>query len=135
MSYIKLYVHTVWGTKYRQPILLPQKRSLICRHIQDYAFENNIHVSRINGWYDHLHALISLKPTQSISKVISLLKGESSYWANRHISWDSDVKFGWQREYYASSVSPQDLERVIQYIDRQVYNHEVKFLIDEYEMQ
>ncbi|MCX6303123.1 MAG: transposase, partial [Bacteroidia bacterium] len=43
-----------------------------------------IYIDIINGHHEHIHCLISLDPEMSLSKVIQLIKGESSFWINRN---------------------------------------------------
>jgi len=62
---------------------------------------------------------------------MQLLKGESSYWANRHLKWNE--KFGWQDGYFAVSVSPSHVKLVNRYIDNQEEHHRVKTFQEEYD--
>jgi len=52
---------------------------------------------------------------QNISTIMNLIKGESSFWANRNLSFSED--FGWQDEYFAVSVSQSHLDLVNNYIN------------------
>jgi len=83
----------------------------------------------IDGTTDHVHGLISLKSDQTISKVAQLLKGESSHWLNENIG---DVKFEWQDEYIALSVSESMIDKVGEYIKRQKEHHKMKTFVEEY---
>lgn len=83
MSYVKIWVHAVWGTKYRHPILAKSIRINIFRHIKENAVKQKIHIDFINGVEDHVHCLLLLIADVSIGKVLNLIKGESSYWANK----------------------------------------------------
>lgn len=82
MSYIKIWIHAVWGTKNRQPILKPPILEKICSHIKLNATEKGIYIDRINGHDEHIHVLMLLKNDNNISKQMQLLKGESAHWAN-----------------------------------------------------
>ena len=103
MSYIKIWIHAVWGTKNRKPILKPPVLKQICDHIKVNAKEKGIYIDTINGYDDHVHVLMLQKHDLSISKQIQLLKGESSFWANKN-----DVvkpKLEWAVKFFAASVS------------------------------
>ena len=80
MSNILLYIHLVWGTKNREPVLLNEPRTVLFKHIQENAFKKHIVIDRINGYLDHVHCLLKLDGKQSVSDIAQLLKGESSYW-------------------------------------------------------
>jgi REP element-mobilizing transposase RayT len=83
----------------------------------------------MNGYEDHVHCLISLKPEQNIARVIQLIKGESSFWINRNNLCSS--KFEWQNEYFAMSVSDTDLTKIRNYIKSQEERHRNKRFLQE----
>lgn len=121
MSYVRIWVHAVWGTKNRQPILSKEKRGELYKHIRENAKQKEIYIDRIGGYTDHVHCLIALNAEMSIAKTIQLIKGEASFWANKHQLFGS--KLEWADEYYAASVSEADIERVRHYIVNQESHH------------
>ncbi len=131
MPFIKLYTHLVWATKERKPLMSVTNKNALCEHILDNARSKNIHILNINGYKDHLHALVSLTSDQNIATIMNLIKGESSYWANRNLEWHE--KFGWQDEYFAVSVSESHFGRVYNYINNQEVHHQKKTFMQEYE--
>jgi putative transposase len=78
MSYIRIWVHSVWTTKNRVSYLTDRIRTNVIQHILDYAKTKGIYIDIINGHVQHLHALISLGGSQNISDLMKLIKGESS---------------------------------------------------------
>jgi len=84
MSLVKIWVHAVWATKNREPMLTKKLRYQLFNHIRENALTKNIHIDFANGYIEHVHCLISLNPDQSIAKTIQLIKGESSFWINRN---------------------------------------------------
>ena len=131
MSYVKIWVHIVWSTKHRQPLLNSSVREILCQHIRHNAQLKDIWLEDINGYDDHLHVLIRLQPDQSISKVVQLLKGESAYWTNQQRV--TSRKLVWSKEYFAVSVSESGINRLKQYIANQPEHHRRKTFADEYE--
>jgi putative transposase len=121
MGYIKIWVHLVWTTKDRTPLLTLEIRQQVFNHIRENARKKGIYVDFINGYFEHVHCLISLSPCQSIDKILMLLKGESTYWINK--SKISKCYFEWQDEYFAVSVSESLLNRVRNYIKCQEEHH------------
>ncbi|MDE3253834.1 MAG: IS200/IS605 family transposase, partial [Bacteroidota bacterium] len=83
MSYTKVYIHYVWSTKNRKPVLIQPFRQRLFDHIKQNALLKEIYLDRINGYHDHVHCLVCLHPQQSLDKVAHLLKGESSFWFNK----------------------------------------------------
>ncbi len=131
MPFTSIWVHAVWATKDRQPILIEPFRTRLFNHIKANAIEKNIYLNRINGYTDHVHGLISLGAGQTIKDTLQLLKGESSHWFNK--AGFPTGKLYWQDDYYAVSVSNSGLAAVQMYIDGQVAHHQVKTFAEEYE--
>jgi REP element-mobilizing transposase RayT len=131
MGYVKIWVHLVWTTKNREPILTKEIRREIFSHIRENAEKKDIYIDFINGHLEHVHCLISLGPGQNIDKVLMLLKGESSYWINKNKIFGR--KFEWQDEYFAVSVSESSINRVRNYIREQENHHKKKSFNEEYQ--
>ena len=131
MPLLKIWIHLVWATKNRQPVLKKEIRKKIFEHIKENGKEKNIHVDFVNGDIDHVHCLVSLNAEQTISKVVQLLKGESSYWANKNNLCKK--KLSWQDEYFAVSVSVSGVNRVREYIKNQEEHHRKKTFAEEYD--
>ena len=124
MSYVRIWIHAVWGTKARFFYFVGSVKNKVFDHIRENAKEKGIYLSEINGHYEHVHCLISLTAEQSMAKVMQLLKGESSYWINRKEIVAKE--FEWADEYFAVSLSESQVERVRQYIRKQEVHHRKK---------
>ena len=131
MSYLKIWVHLVWSTKNRQPLLSREVRSILFPHIKKNAQQKGIYIDFINGHTDHIHILISLNKEQSIGSIVQLIKGESSYWINQQKL--TTEKFRWQDQYFAVSVSESGINKVRDYIKNQEEHHKNKTFLQEYE--
>lgn len=131
MPLLKIWIHLVWATKNRAPVLTKDIREIIFKHIKENGKKKNIHVDFVNGHCDHVHCLISLNAEQTIAKVVQLLKGESSYWANKNNLCEE--KLAWQDEYFAVSVSESGVDRVREYIKNQEEHHRNKTFGEEYD--
>ena len=65
---------------------------------------------------------------------MQLIKGESSYWINKeNILENERIKFNWQEEYFAVSVSESVVEKVRKYIENQETHHIKKSYQQEYD--
>ncbi len=132
MPFVKVYIHFVWSTKNREPFLNSfELRKRMWRYIKENSIEKGIFIDTINGYEEHCHCLISLGIDQTISKVIQLLKGESSYWINKQKICKG--KFEWQDEFFAVSVSESSLDKVREYIKNQESHHGNKTFQQEYD--
>ena len=76
--------------------------------------------------------LVSVKGDQSISKLVMLIKGESSFWVNKNNL--SKFKFEWQEEFIAVSVSESVVPKVREYIKKQEEHHKTKSFKEEYDL-
>ena len=132
MSFIKIYIHLVFSTTNRIPLLnSTQLRVQVWKHIKENASKKGIFIDMINGYEDHCHCLISLSSNQNIEKIVQLIKGESSYWINKnHLTRE---KFSWQDEYFAVSVSESMIDNVRSYIKNQEKHHQKKTFTEEYQ--
>ena len=122
MSWVRIWVHLVFSTKNREPFLYsPDLRKQFFQHLKINAEVKQIWLDCISGYSDHAHCLISLGKDQSVSKVVQLLKGESSFWINK--SGMIKDKFIWQDDYWAVSVSESHMEKTRKYIQNQEKHH------------
>ena len=121
MSYVKIWVHAVWGTKWKHPFLDEGLKAEAMNHIIENATKKGIEIISINGWVAHVHCLIRLDARQCIAGVVKLIKGEISHWINKNGL--TQRKFGWAKEYYAGSVSESNLRSVKHYIQNQERHH------------
>lgn len=132
MPFVRIWVHLIWSTKNREKIINKNLKPKLLNHILENAKQKGIYIDQINCIADHLHALISLDTSQSISKVAFLLKGESSHWVNENKI--SPVHFEWQDEYIAVSVSESQVDKVRMYIKNQETHHRKMSFKDEFDL-
>jgi putative transposase len=132
MPFVKVYIHFVWSTKNREPFLNSKDlREKVWHHIIANAKEKGIFIDFINGYSNHCHCLVSLGIDQTIQKTMQLIKGESSFWINKQQL--TNMKFEWQDEYFAVSVSESLIDKVREYIKNQEVHHSKKTFQEEYD--
>jgi REP element-mobilizing transposase RayT len=139
MSFVRIWVHCVWTTKSRIPYLKDQISDEVISHIRENAKTKGIYIDHINGYLEHLHALISLGSSQAISEVMQKIKGESSFWINKNKL--TRLKFEWQDDFYSVSMGMNQLEPLRKYIRDQMLHHqnisfedELDKMIEEYKL-
>jgi putative transposase len=140
MSYLRIWLHCVWTTNKRIPFLNEGIRNDVIQHIRKNAEFKGIYIDHINGYNEHLHALLSLGAKQTISEIMQKIKGESSFWINKNKM--TRLKFEWQDDFYSVSVGMPQLEYLRNYIRNQDDHHnkisiqeELDLLIKEYNLQ
>lgn len=131
MAFVRIWVHIVFGTKNREPLLKKDVRDRVISHIFENGRMKGIFIDCVNGFDDHLHCLVSLGSEQNIAKVINLIKGESSYWINKNKI--TKTRFEWADEYFATSVSESQVDVVKKYIKNQEEHHRKKSYLEECE--
>jgi len=129
-SYLQVYVHYVFSTKNREPLIDSRMENELWKYMVGVAKSNNINPVIINGTDDHVHVLVSLPSTITIAKAIQQIKGASSFWVNKY--FDETTDFEWQVGYGAFSVAHSNLKTTISYIKNQKEHHKLHSFEDEY---
>jgi len=130
-SFNKIWIHAIWATKDRAPLMPIDIEQKIYHFISEQLREQGCPVRIINGMPDHIHCLFLLSPEKSIASVIKQIKGSSSHFVNQNnLILD---KFAWQTGYAAYSVSESGVEKVFQYIQNQKQHHKNKSFKNEYD--
>lgn len=122
-SFMRVYVHLVWHTKYREPILAGRLEEYVLGEIRGVFDEFDLVTAAVNAAWDHVHTLVGWQAELSIAEIVQRAKGRSAFSWNQHERQDDEPKLKWQRGYGAVSVSPDRVDRVIGYIDRQKRYH------------
>ncbi|MDP2688155.1 MAG: IS200/IS605 family transposase [Aequorivita sp.] len=130
-SFNKIWIHAIWSTKHRAPLINPNVEKKIYQFISDQLREQGCPVRIINGMPDHIHCLFLLSPQKSIADVIKQIKGSTSHFINHNNLIPE--KFAWQTGYAAYSVSESVVERVFRYITNQKAHHQKKTFLQEYD--
>lgn len=130
-SFHKIWIHAIWATKERMPLIHSDVEDQIHRFMTDQLREQGCPVRIINGMPDHIHCLFLLNAQKSIAEVVKQIKGSSSHFINQS-NLIAD-KFSWQTGYAAYSVSESAVEKVFQYIKNQKEHHQKKSFQQEYD--
>ncbi|HTD99324.1 MAG TPA: IS200/IS605 family transposase [Mucilaginibacter sp.] len=126
-SYSAIWVHLIWSTKNREPILTSPLRNEVFKVIKTIASDFEIYLDCINGVEDHVHLLVRVRTDQSIADIVKTIKGNS--W--EYFKDDPERYVSWQDGFAVFSVSPDSLKRVRSYIYNQEKHHQDKTFSDE----
>ncbi len=129
-TYHQVYIQAVFAVKYREAIITSESKSKILSVIGNLINETGCKTLIVNGTEDHVHCLLSLKPTISISELMKIVKGKSSKFINDHQL--TKHKFEWQEGYGAFSYSKSHIDAVYKYIANQEEHHKKENFKDEY---
>lgn len=118
---IAVFVHLIWATWDRLPMLTEEVVPAVYRAIGAKCQELKAEVVAIGGVEDHIHLLVHLPAALSVADLAKHVKGASSHLVNFRLPGGGS--FRWQGSYAAFSVDPRRLDRVIDYISRQHEHH------------
>jgi putative transposase len=134
-SKFRLHVHIVWCTKYRKAVLIEN----VGNRFRDLARQicTDVGVEVLSGVVskDHVHMLVSMPPQLSVSKLMQLLKGKSSYKMQREFATLRKQYWGqrmWGRGYFACTTGNVTDEMVKAYIEGHTDNDD-KFKVTDFE--
>lgn len=129
-SLSKVLIHIILSTKDREPFLDSDVRPRMHAYLATMCRDLGGELVRIGGVADHVHIVTTLPRTLSQAEIIGQRKKASSKWITKvHTHYRP---FFWQRGYGAFSVSPSQLDAVLQYVDDQQEHHRTRTFQEEY---
>ena len=120
----RMLYHIVWIPKYRKRILDGAIAQRVKELVEECADVNRWKINELNIQRDHVHMLIQLRPDVSVSKVVQLFKGKSSYMIRKefpHLKefyWGKSDSF-WSDGFFVETVGQVSEERIKEYIRNQ----------------
>jgi len=129
-SLCQLYVHLVFSTKRREPMLLSPVRERLHAYLAAVLKNQDCPALKVGGTNDHVHALFRLSKNLSLAKIVEEVKTSSSKWVKTQ--GHALANFYWQSGYGGFSVSAADVEEVVEYIAQQESHHRAVSFQDEF---
>ena len=80
--YTQLYVHILWATWDRLPLLSGEREATIYACIQAECGKLGAEMLAIGGIEDHVHVVARIPATLSVAELVKQIKGSSSHLAN-----------------------------------------------------
>jgi REP element-mobilizing transposase RayT len=129
-TFTQIYVQLIFAVQNREAVLT--------REIQKRVFEymsgiitNMRHKSIIvNGISNHVHILLGLNPSISVSDTVYVIKRNSSLFINKEKLCLG--RFSWQEGYGGFSYSRSQIPDIYNYIENQKSHHQLKSFQQEY---
>jgi REP element-mobilizing transposase RayT len=128
---IALFLHLVWRTWDRLPLIRPEFERQMYRMFAAEAESLGCRVVAASGTDDHVHVLVQLATKTSIANLVKNMKGTTSRWID--VSYPGTTPFKWQGHYGAFTVSRWDVDRIAAYVRDQKSHHAAGKLIGELE--
>jgi putative transposase len=119
--YTQLFVHVVWATLDRKPLVTAEVEAHIHGAIQSGCHQLAVVVMAVGSTVDHVHLLARMPPRLSVAELAEAVKaGSASLMANQvRPGW----LFEWHPGYGAFSLGPENVIRAIQYVRNQKALH------------
>ena len=132
-SLVQIYVHLVFSTKHREPLLSDPKLRAACHaYLGGICRKHDSPPLIVGGVEDHVHLLTRLAKTIDVASVVREVKRDSSKWIKTEST--QLASFRWQAGYGAFSVSPTHVDTLIKYIEHQEERHRTETYQDEFRM-
>lgn len=129
-SLVKNYVHIIYSTKGRQPLINNDINGELYSYIGGICKNLGCYPVKVGGHTDHIHLLCLLSQKIPLMKLLEETKSHSSKWIKTKGRLYSN--FYWQNGYGAFSVNPAEVDVVKNYIQNQEEHHSRKTFQQEY---
>lgn len=129
-TYSRIYIQIIFAVRNRYALIQPSWEHQLYKYITGIIKNKGQKLLSINGTSNHIHILISMKPTCCLSDLVREIKKSSdNFISENHFT---RYHFTWQDGFGAFSCHHSDLTNVIRYIDKQKEHHQKIAFRDEY---
>lgn len=119
-----LQIHLIFVVKYRKKLLTGSLNDDMLQKLFDVSKKYDFEIKTMNSDTDHLHMLISMKPSISISQIVRVLKQESTVYIWRKYKQFLKSHFWkehtfWSDGYFVASIGNANEKTIQRYIAEQ----------------
>ena len=114
--------HIVWIPKYRKRVLKEKIARRIEELLRECAEMNRWEIHELNIQVDHVHMLVQLRPSISVSKAVQLFKGGSSKVIRDEFPELQEFLWGdsfWADGYFSETIGQVNMNVIREYIRNQ----------------
>ncbi len=114
--------HIVWIPKYRKRILKGRVAERVEELLRECAAMNKWEMHELNVQVDHVHMLVQLVPSISVSKAVQIFKGGSSKKIREEFPELQEFLWGdsfWADGYFSETVGQININVIREYIKNQ----------------
>lgn len=129
-TYTQIHIQCVFAVKYRQAMITSSWKERLHQYITGIVQNHGHKMIAINTMPDHLHMFFGMRPNQSLSDLMKIVKGDSSEWINNKRF--TSRAFRWQEGYGEFSYEKNKIGIVAAYIENQELHHAKKKFLVEY---
>ncbi|MBX3066905.1 MAG: IS200/IS605 family transposase [Anaerolineae bacterium] len=128
MPYWKCYYHLVWATYGRAALIEAVHEPVLYGSIQAKAGSLKCDMFAADGTTDHIHLVVAIPPSVSVSEFVKNIKGVSAHELNA--AFELKDNFQWQKGYGVLTLGESRLDFACDYVKNQKQHHERKTLIN-----
>lgn len=119
-----LQVHLIFVVKYRKKLLNGSLNNDMFQKLFDISKKYDFEIKTMNSDTDHLHMLVSMKPSISVSQIVRVLKQESTVYIWRKYKHYLKIYFWkehtfWPDSYFVASIGNANEKTIQKYIEEQ----------------
>ncbi len=129
-TFSEVLCHVIFSTKGRAALIDDELRPRLHSYVGGIIRELGGTAIAVGGTADHVHVLLRLPPSVSMSDAMRVVKTNSSRWV--HETSPNRRSFAWQTGYGAFSVSESNRQTVCDYIGNQEDHHRRTSFQEEY---
>ncbi len=129
-TYTQVHIQFVFAVKYRAALIDSEWKERLHQYLTGIFKLQKHKMLQINSMPDHIHIFIGMRPHQSISSLMQIVKSESTKWINDENLYPR--QFAWQEGYGAFSYAKSQVNDVIRYIQNQEIHHRQETFLEEY---
>jgi REP element-mobilizing transposase RayT len=129
-TFTQINVQLVFAVKNRETALRKEIRPHVFKYMSGILTNQKHKSIIINGLSNHVHILLGLNPSISVSDTVHEVKRSSTLFINRERLCVG--RFSWQEGYGAFSYSRSQFSDIYNYIENQEETHKIKTFQKEY---
>ena len=119
-----LQIHLIFVVKYRKKLLIGSLNDDMLQILFDISKRYDFEIKTMNSDIDHLHMLISMKPSISVSQIVRVLKQESTIYIWKKYKQLLKLHFWkehtfWSDGYFVVSIGNANENTIQKYIQEQ----------------
>ncbi len=133
MPYWRHFYHLIWATRNREPLIGNEEKEILLRSFDATCEKTGIIPHATGIVSDHVHLVVSIPPSMSVSDALHRLKGASSHAVNTHSHATREGKFAWQGAYGSLTFGERSKPMIVEYVLNQRRHHAENTLLAEFE--
>lgn len=129
-TYSQIYIQVVFAVEARDSLVHPDWKGELFKYITGIVKKKGQKLIAIGGVADHIHLLIGITPSTSLSDLVRDIKASSSKFINdrKYVRG----QFRWQEGFGAFSYSRSHIDAVAKYVLNQEVHHSRMSFKDEF---